>query len=211
MTMRVGIQRRTIYLAPPQGMDLMWVGRFLENPEVTGAFSLERPVPAWHFRSLVRHNLCVVGVLHRVEDRRRIGFACMFAPDPEDDRDWWEIGAAIEKKEHRDAFSMLHCVDAMSHYMFDHLDAAGCGARVRADNRASDAVVRRLGHRKVAVEEKGNHPHAVYVINRQDWAARRARLEAGEVTHPSGAGAAFAVLQGPPYAPVGSAPAGPDT
>lgn len=202
MTLRVAIQRRTVFLTPPKGMDLLWVSRFMESPEVTAMFSLQEPVPPWHFRSLVNTGRCMLGILHRVADARRIGFACMFAPDEEEERDWWEIAAVIEKRQHRDAFSMLHCVDAMSHYMFDHVGVQRCGARVRADNRASDAVVRRLGHTKVAEVFKDGAMQAVYVLTQDDWARRRARLEAGERTHPSGAGAAFVTLPGPPYVPI---------
>jgi len=198
--MHVGIQRRTIYLEPLRSMEVLWVSSLLDDEEIAEMFALHHQVPGWHFRNHVKDGRAVVGTIRRVVDGVRIGFAVMFAPDPV--RTYWEIAAAIPQKRHRDGFSMLHTVDAMSHYMFDVRGVELCGARVRLDNTASEAVVKRLGYQRVRQEMSGGELHWVYNINRADWARRRTKLEAGELTHPSGAGAAFVILQGPPFEPI---------
>ena len=76
------------------------------------------------------------------------------------------------------------------------------GGRTREDNRAADAVVRRLGYQRTDTRFVDGHHYGFYQMDRALWARRRERLERGELEHPSGAGGAFAVLREPPFHPI---------
>ncbi|MEW5853771.1 MAG: GNAT family protein [Myxococcota bacterium] len=199
--MKLAIQRRSIYLEPPRGMDVIWVTRQLSHPEIAENFAWGDDLTPADICGGHRIGAVIVGMMRRVVDGARMGFVLMLCPH--EGKDFWEILAAIPDVRHRDAFSMMHAIDAMSHYMFDHLGAPRCGATVKPENAASLAVVRRIGYRQREIRpDSDGVPHAVYVLDPEAWAQRRARLERGETEHPSGAGAAFVVLPGPPYTPV---------
>lgn len=194
------IQRRTIYLEPPTGMDMLYVSRQFENPEIRAMFAYGDDIQPYNVRQAHHLGAAVVGIIKRVEDRRRVGF--MYMVGPALDRDYWESLGAIPDVRHRDAYSMLHAVDIITHYLFDHMGVERCGSRVRADNKASLAVAKRLGYRIDKVEEWAGHDHVIHLLDRAKWLERKARLEEGERQHPSGLGAAFVTLPGPPYAPI---------
>lgn len=176
---------------------------FDSNREVWEMFGFEGPA-----RSIIetRRNEgnTTIGIVYRTESRRRIGFAIVFPPTFL--MEAWEFGFYVEAGE-RDAFAAIHTADAMSHYMFDHLGCEPGGFRVRTDNRASSAVVRRLGYRKYASWDVNGHDYDFYLLSRQRWEERKAKLEEGERQHPSGTEEAFLALDGPPYEPVRLAPA----
>ncbi|MEW5850196.1 MAG: GNAT family N-acetyltransferase [Myxococcota bacterium] len=198
--MRFGIQRRHIYLEPLGGMETPWLLRQLQADDVRDAFALTMTPTTQGIQRERKLGRLLLGTIRLVESRARIGFVAMVAPDEE--REFWEIFAAIPDRRHRDAWSMLHTVDAMSHYMFDHGGVAKCGARVRTDNTASQAVVKRIGYRVERTELVEDLLHLCYVIDQPTWARRRARLDEGEARHPSPGGGTFVVLRGPPYVPV---------
>src|SRR5687768_7067622 len=131
---------------------------------------------------------------------KRIGFVIMFPPTA--DFDFWEFGYAILDPNDRDAFSALCATDAMAHYMFDHLRVEAMGWRTRADNRAADAVVRRLGYRPFGAWTVDGHHYTFYRLDRDGWTKRFQKLQAGERTHPSGIGDVFVTLADPPWEPV---------
>jgi RimJ/RimL family protein N-acetyltransferase len=196
--MEYGIQRRSIYLLPPTDDDLLWFCALFDVEEVWDIFGFDAPCSLKMMR-LFREGDIVVGILHRVEDRQRIGFIVMFPPDEK--RDYWEFGYAIPDPSHRDAFSAMSSTDAMAHYMFDHLRVDAMGWRTRADNRAADAVIRRLGYTPTETFDVKGKPYTFYRLDRPGWERRRAKLEQGERTHPSGLGAVFLTLEGPPFEP----------
>jgi len=183
--MKLSVQRRSVVLDVPRGMDVIWVTRQLQDPEIAENFAWGDDLSAADVCAGHRLGQVIIGIMRRTSDGVRTGFAMMLPPH--EGKDFFELLAAIPRKQHRDAFSMVHAIDAMSHYMFDHLGAPLCGATVRPDNAASIAVVRRIGYQQREIRNDANGvPHAVYVLDRDLWAARRARLERGELSHPSG-------------------------
>lgn len=197
--MEYGIQRRTIYLVPPQSGDLLWIFNQFNTEEVWQMFGLPGPGKMRIMRAYRTGNL-VLGVIRRVADRRRVGFVVMFPPT--NDFDFWEFGYAIPDQQDRDAFSAFNATDAMAHYMFDHLRVEALGWRTRFDNRAADAVVRRLGYKAFDSWEVDGHMYTFYRLDQEGWAKRRAKLERGEETAPSGLGAVFLTLPEAPFHPV---------
>lgn len=196
--MEYGIQRRGIYLVPPDDDDLGWMLARFEDEEVWRNFGFEGSGRLAMLRAF-RRGETVTGILRRVHDRARIGFVVMFPPD--EHRDYWEFSYAIPEVADRDAFSALSSTDAMAHYMFEHLGVEAMGWRVRADNRAAHAVVRRLGYQPFEDRVLGGHAYTFYRLSRAGWERRRAKLDAGEAQHPSGLGATFLTLAEPPFEP----------
>jgi hypothetical protein len=197
---KVAIQRRNVFLTPPMGMDLLWVSQQFVHPDVVDMFALGDDLRGWHVRSGHRLGTVVLGMIRRVSDGRRVGFTCAAAPTPT--RACWELLGAIPDVRHRDGYTMLHAVDTLTHYLFDHLHIPLLGARMRMDNRAPQALTERAGYRRGPVETWDGVEHVSYSCDEATWVARRRRLERGERDHPSGAGGAFVVLPGPPYVPV---------
>jgi RimJ/RimL family protein N-acetyltransferase len=195
--MRYGIQRRTIYLEPAIGDDQTWMYRQFDRDEIWQMFGLPGPARLRVMRAH-RTEQIVAGIIRRTSDRQRLGFVTMFAPTA--DFDFWELGYAITEPEHRDAFSALSATDAMAHYMFEHLGVEAMGWRTRADNRAADAVIRRLGYKAFGAWALDGHDYTFYRLDRPGWAARRAKLDKGELAAP-GIGV-FRKLDGPPFVPI---------
>ncbi len=196
--MEYGIQRRSIYLIPPDDDALTWLLDQFEVEEVWQMFGFSGPGRMRVLRAF-RNGELVTGMIHRASDQQRIGFVVMFAPT--DVFDFWEFGYAIPDVRDRDAFSALNATDAMAHYMFEHLRVDAMGWRTRADNRAADAVVRRLGYKAYDSWEVDGHMYTFYRLDPEGWAKRRARLDRGETKKPSGIGGTFLTLKGPPFEP----------
>lgn len=197
--MRYGIQRRTIYLEPASGEDQVWLYRQFDDPEIYEMFGL--PGPA-RLRVMRNHRLgkIVAGVLRRTLDGKRLGFVVMF--EPTEAFDFWEFAYAIPDPKDRDAFSALYATDAMGHYMFKHLKVDAMGWRTRADNRAADAVIRRLGYEPFGTWFVDGHDYTFYRIDLARWDAREAKLAAFEARQPSGLPGLFVRLDGPPFVPL---------
>lgn len=198
--MKLAMQRRSIYLEPPRGMDLFWVADQFSTPEISEMFVFGDDVRNWHVRAGHRIGTLVIGIMRRVVDRRRIGFVCAAAPTP--DRKYWELMAAIPDRKNRDGFAALHAMDTFCCYLFDHVKIDVLAANIRMDNPHPMVLTERAGYRRVAVEEQEGHMHAVYLCDQDAWAKRKARLERGEAAHPTGLGGPFVILPGPPYNPV---------
>lgn len=194
-----GIQRRTIYLIPPKGEDLRWIYDCFEKEEVWGMFGFDGPGRTRIVQQHRQGNL-VMGLLKRVSDEKRLGFVTMFPPT--DRFDFWELGYAIMDPADRDAYAAFNATDAMAHYMFEHLRVDAMGWRTREDNKAADAVVRRLGYKAFDSWEEGGHKYTFYRLDQAGWAKRRKKLDLGEERHPSGLGATFVMLAYAPYTPV---------
>lgn len=197
--MEYAIQRRSIYLAPPEANELPWLFDQFDTPEVYEMFGFHRPSKTRIMRAYRGGNL-VVGIIHRVKDRKRIGFACVFPPAGS--IEFWEFAYAIPDPLDRDAFSALNTCDAMAHYMLEHLRVPMVGWRTREDNRAADAVVRRLGYEAGDTNFVDGHNYTFYRMDLPLWQKRKARLIRGEEAHPSGTGEAFVTLATHPYTPV---------
>ncbi len=198
-SMEYGIQRRTVYLRPLQSEDLSWMFHQFDVDEVWQMFGMSGPSRLRIMRSYRTGNL-VVGMMNRVRDRARIGFVVMFPPTG--DFDFWEYGYAIPDHRHRDAWTAFNTCDAMAHYMFEHLRVEALGWRTREDNRAADAIVRRLGYKPFDSWVVDGHRYTFYRLDQATWADRRARLDRSEATHPSGQGDTFVTLLEPPFDPV---------
>lgn len=183
-----GIQRGTIYLAPPEGDDLEWFLAQFELREIWDMFGFPGPSRKLMEERHASKNL-VVGIIRRVEGRRRIGFFVCFPPT--DFLEAWEFGFAIPDPRERDGFSALQCADVAAHYMFDHLRIERGSWRVREDNRQSLAIARRCGYRPFAAWDVNGHRFQFFRIDQEKWARRQASL-----------GDTFRVLEGPPYVPV---------
>lgn len=197
--MEYGIQRRTIYLVPPEGEDLLWMFDQFDREEIWKMFGFAGPSKMKIMRGY-RSGNTVTGIIKRVEDRKRVGFVIMFPPTA--DFDFWELGYAIPDPVDRDAYSAFSSTDAMAHYMFEHLRVDAMGWRTRADNRAADAVVRRLGYVSFGAWEVDGHHYTFYRLDQAGWAKRRKKLDRGEASHPSGIGGTFVTLGEPPFDPV---------
>jgi RimJ/RimL family protein N-acetyltransferase len=189
--MEYGIQRRSIYLAPPENEDIGWFFHQFEEPEVWEMFGFSGPARARLMRAFRSGNL-VVGIIHRARDRRRIGFALCFPPAGT--FDFWEFGYAISARDERNAYNALNTTDAMAHYMFEHLHITAIGWRTREDNYAADAIVRRLGYEPFSKSFIDGHNYTFYRLDQAGWAKRRARLDRGEEKYPSGVGGTFLLL-----------------
>src|SRR4051812_48889803 len=74
-----GIQRRSIYLIPPSGDDAAWLFEQFDDKEVWQMFGFQGPSRARMIAKHAEGNL-VVGVVRRVETKRRIGFVIIFPP-----------------------------------------------------------------------------------------------------------------------------------
>jgi RimJ/RimL family protein N-acetyltransferase len=196
--MEYGIQRRTIYLVPPDKPDQLWFYDQFLIEEIWQMFGFPGPSRAKIMRAHRSGNL-VIGMIKRVVDKKRIGFGMCFPPAG--NFDFWEFGYAIPDPQDRDAYSAFNTCDAMSHYMFDHLRVEACGFRTREDNKAADAIVRRLGYSPFETTVAGGHKYTYYRFDRAVWEKRKARLERGEKAHPSGIGDTFVTLT-PPYEPI---------
>ncbi len=194
--MRVSIQRRTIVLCPASGLDRVWVARQLDAPHIQAMFGNGAHAGVG-FLLASRWSPVIVGIIHRL-DGRRIGFALVIPPGEEVPT--WEFAYAIPREQDRDAFSAIHTVDAMSHYLMDHMGLECFIGRTRTDNAAAQAILRRLGYRAIAQEETGGHTFSVLRLDQPGWVKRRALLERGEREHPSGQGAAFVVKLNAPAA-----------
>jgi len=197
--MEYGIQRRNIYLAPASDEEVLWFCEQFQRQEVWEMFGMDGPSQMVLLR-FVRAGDTVVGILWRAYPQKRIGFVVMFPPDA--GRDYWEFGYAIPDPNDRDAFSAMYSTDAMAHYMFEHLNVEAMGWRTRDDNRAADAVIRRLGYVVDKELESQGHMYRFYRLDREGWQKRRAKLDRGEESHPSGLGSTFLTLPGPPFEPV---------
>jgi RimJ/RimL family protein N-acetyltransferase len=199
--MEYGIQRRSIYLAPPEGDDVTFFFNQFDDPEVWQMFGFTKPARTRMMRSYRSGNV-VVGILRLAATKKRIGFALCFPPAGT--FDFWEFGYAISVKSDRNAFNALNTTDALAHYMFEHLNVNAMGWRTREDNRAADAVVRRLGYKPFDKGKYDGHLYTFYRLDRAGWAARRAKLDDGEKKYPSGIGATFVTLPIPcePIVPI---------
>lgn len=198
-----GIQRRNIYLIPPEDDDLIWFFEQFDNDEVWQMFGLPGP-GRMRIMRMYRSGDLVTAMIYRVADQKRIGFVVMFPPT--DDFDFWELGYAIPDHADRDAFSAFNSTDAMAHYMFEHLNVKAMGWRTRSDNRAADAVVRRLGYKSFGAWKVDGHDYTFYRLDQEGWQKRRRKLDKGEASHPSGIGGAFASLLDRPFTPITPSP-----
>ena len=184
--MEYGIRRRSALLLPATSDDLAWVFHAFDQKEIWTMFGL--PGPA-RFRIMRAHRLgtVVIGIIHKHErvcqtdaSQSRIGFIVVFAPTP--DFDFWEFSFAIPDAKDRDGFTALNAADAMCHYMLDHLHVETLGWRVRVDNGASEAVVRRIGYQAFDTWEVDGHPYRFYRLDQAGWGARKARLSRGKTS-----------------------------
>ena len=197
--MEYGIQRRSIYLVPPNSEDLPWLFDLFDTPEIYDMFGFNRPSKTRIMRAYRGGDL-VVGIIRFAKTKKRLGFGIVFPPAG--NFDFWEFAYAIPDPLDRDAFSALNTCDAMAHYMLEHLRVPAVGWRTREDNRAADAVVRRLGYEPFETMFVDGHNYTFYRMVLDGWLKRKARLMRGEETHPSGTGEVFVTLPAFPFDPI---------
>ncbi len=197
--MQFGVQRRHIYLAPPTGMDRFWFIQQFDRPDIHPMFGFTVPA-GMEMGARLKAGELIVGMIRLVHGGARIGFVLMFPPGPP--VEFWEFGYAITSPKHRDAYAAMNAMDAMAHYMLDHLKVPLVGGRTRDDNAAADAIVRRLGYKRIRQANHLDHVYDVYTLDAAGWVRRKAKLTAGEAIRPSEGGAPFAILEKPPYTPV---------
>lgn len=196
--MEYGLQRGRFYLVPPRDGDVEWMIACFDDEEIWSMFGFDEPATA-EMRRRVDTGELVIGVLHRLQDRRRIGFTVCFPP--KDHLGIWEFGFAIPDRADRDAFAAIASCDLTGHYMFDHLRIEAGSFRIRMDNRASYAVTRRMGYRPYGRWRVGEHVFRFYRLNAEIWGRRRDALDRAEAERPSGLGATFLTLLDPPFEP----------
>ena len=175
--MKFGVRRSTIDLMPPTDADLEWI--FRTGSE--GSHAIRMRTHQAYIAGKV-----LVGVIWRPNDGRRVGFVILVPAGA----GRWEFSIAIPQPSDRDLFSAVHACDALCHYMFDHVDGTvGAVWRIREDNVAAQMLSRRMGHSPQGTGLHDAHSYYRYTLNRDEWLARRARLEAR-----AGGGQAFSTL-----------------
>lgn len=192
--MEYGIQRRSIYLVPPDAESLEWIFRCFDDPIIYTELGLSSASGA-ELRRRHAEGDHVFGSIMSAPSRARIGFAVVFPPSPAFDA--WSFSYAIPEARHRNGFNALHATDAMSHYMFEHLRVDAVGFETREDNAAAGAIVRRLGYPPGETSRIEGRTFRFYRVTRAAWAARRAKLDANELKYPSGIGGTFVKLNAP--------------
>jgi RimJ/RimL family protein N-acetyltransferase len=194
--MEYGIQHRSIYLTP-LGSEIDWLAEQLDREEIWRMFGFPGPSGSASREAHALGNL-VLGLIRRVRDSKRIGFA-VCAPLPLFST--WELGVAIPEVADRDAFSAIHAMDALTHYIVEHLGITSVMARIREDNRASIAMIKRMGYARYSPSNVQGEPYRFYSFGVGDWERRRKKLDLAEQERPSGLGATFVMLEGPPFEP----------
>jgi len=191
------VQRRHILVAPPDEADLGWIFDQIDLEEIWRAFGYTGPGGDRLRRALSSGNV-ECGVVRR-DDGRHIGFSCLFPPT--DELLFWEYVYAIPSALDRDAFSAIHANDAMCFYAFEWLHVQAIGGRIYPENAAARAIVKRMGFTRHESAEAARLGCEIYVLDGEQWSRRRAKLEQGEHDRPSGLGAAFLRITGPPFVP----------
>jgi RimJ/RimL family protein N-acetyltransferase len=194
--MEYGIQHRSIYLTP-LGSEIDWLADQLDREDIWRMFGYEGPSGAV-IRAGHASGEIVLGVIRRVRDRKRIGFV-MCAPLPLFGT--WELMIGIPDPADRDFFSAIHSMDALGHYIVEHLGITSAMARIKENNRASLAVAQRLGYDRFFRNEIRGETYRFYTLSAAAWFERRKKLDQAEAASPSGLGATFAMLDGPAFEP----------
>lgn len=197
--MQYGVQRRSIYLVPPSEEERRWIFDLFETEEVWAMFGFESPS-----RTLMEERAAtgqlILGIVKRLEGRRRIGFVVSFPPTLPANA--WEFGLVIPDPRDRDGYSAIHASDATAHYTFDHLRIERAMWRIRADNRRSEAIARRMGYRPYGGWDVGGHRYNFYRLTPERWAERYAQLDRLEGMSPFGLPDTFVALASPPFDPL---------
>jgi RimJ/RimL family protein N-acetyltransferase len=194
--MEYGIQHRSIYLTP-LGDQIEWLAHQLDQEDVWQMFGFEGPMGDAVRQGHAKADM-VLGVIRRVRDRQRIGFVMC---TPLVLFNAWELGVAISDPKDRDAWSAIHAMDAFAHYVVEHLGITTVMARVKEKNRASIAMIQRLGYSQFNTSEIKGERCRMYSFSVSAWERRRAKLDRAEQDRPSGIGATFVMLEGPPFEP----------
>jgi len=190
---RFGIQRRKIYLTPPADSELEWLREALNREEIWSMFGFSEEAGS-DIVARYRSGAVTLGFIRRLECFDPIGFLLVFPPT--DELPMWEFSFAIVEASDRDAFSAISATDAMFYYLFEHQRLAALAWRVRTDNRASDAIVRRIGYTPLETRRIGEFDYTFYNLYPEDWEKRKAHLERNAKQQ-----AIFIVLPAPPYTP----------
>ncbi|HTT07668.1 MAG TPA: hypothetical protein VMH34_02620 [Gammaproteobacteria bacterium] len=188
-----------MYLVPPTYEDLIWIFAQYQNVEIMEMFGGGDLGPA-KILLQYRSGTLVVATIMSIATRRRIGFVVIYPPYG-GDFNFWEIGMAITAFADRNAFNAINATDAVGYYMFSHLRARFVGWRIREDNLACDAMVRRVGYPAGETLEIGGHSHMIYRLDKAGWAKREFKIEAGEKQNADGIGVPYTILQPPMYEP----------
>ncbi len=171
--MEYGIQRGTILLAPPDGQERLWITGLYDRDEVWRNFGLPGPASSLFERRVQAGNV-ISGIAHSVPGGRRLGFMNVFPPKEQTSA--WEFAFVIVEPRDRNAFNAIAIADITAHYLFDHLALPRVACRIRSDNRASLAVVRRLGYAKYGSWEVEGDRFDFFSITPEKWRARRERF-----------------------------------
>jgi hypothetical protein len=168
---KLEVRRRSVRVSPPDPGDLEWVAAEIDQRGLW--FLLGWPEPFGHrLVALHAQGLLIVGIVRKSE--RRVGFALVFPPGGL--LEHRELVFAIPSDTDRDAFTAIYALDAVTHYVLDHLGEEALAMRVRLDNGPSLAPLRRMGFVPEGQLPMGSQTYAVFRIDREAWARRKTKL-----------------------------------
>jgi len=175
--MKIAVRRRGVLVEPADDADVRWILEQFDREDTWKTFGYDGPAMGRAMWIYLEQQL-ILGVIKRGHER--LGFCVLFPPQAGGKA--WEFGYVVTERRARDAFTALHAVDAISHYLFDLIKVEAVSFRVRDENKASLAVISRLGYRPFkAIESKEGKFH-YFEVDQAKWAERRAMLfaKAGE-------------------------------
>jgi RimJ/RimL family protein N-acetyltransferase len=164
--MKRGVRCRGIVLLPPNPEDVKYVAAAHDQEDVWRMFGLDGS-GRLRFLQRERSGDLEVGIIHR--GSARIGFSVVYPPRPAFAA--WELTFAVPERADRDAYSAMAAADAVAFSLFEERGLDSFGFRTRPDNRAAEAVLRRMGYRPVGEDE-----YRVWKIDRAAFEPRRLRL-----------------------------------
>ena len=164
--MKLGVRCGGIVLLAPSDDDLGYVASSHDREDVWRMFGLDGS-GRLRFLQRARAGDLELGIIHRRGNR--IGFSVVYPPRPAFDA--WELTLAIPDRGDRDAYSAMAAADAVAFSLFEERRLESFGFRTRPDNRAAEAVLRRMGYRPVS--EEG---YRTWWIDRATFEPRRIKL-----------------------------------
>ncbi len=168
------VRRCSVVVTPATDQDVQWIGDQFQAEDTWRMFGYRDAARTEAMLSYFSHP-SIIGVIRKADTDERIGFCLLFRTAGEAEH--WQFGYSIPDKRHRNAFSALFAVDAISHYAFDHRGVERIDWSVRGGNGPALAVIRRLGYDKRGERVEDGSTYLDFSVDATRWAQRRARLE----------------------------------